>query len=85
MLKDEILFAQDRGTILVLLFIIVAFVIYKAVKFIIKYHKYKRYQIRLAQKRAIIAEQKARQKAIDNFFYNRIEENIKYIFIKERK
>ena len=43
MLKDEILFAQERGTLIVLLFIIVAFVIYKAVKFIIKYRKYRRY------------------------------------------
>ena len=79
MLKDEILFAQERGTILVLLFIIVAFVIYKAVKLIIRYRKYKQYQIKLAQKRAIIAEQKARQKAINNFFYNRIEEDIENI------
>ena len=79
MLKDEILFAQDRGTLIVLLFIIVAFVIYKAVEFIIKYRKYKRYQIKLAQKRAIIAEQKARQKAVNNFFYNRIEEDIENI------
>lgn len=79
MIKDEILFAQERGTILVLLFILVVFVIYKAVKFVIKYRKYKRYQIKMAQKRAIIAEQKARQKTVDNFFYNRIEEDIKYI------
>ena len=79
MLKDEILFAQERGTILVLLSILVVFVIYKAVKFIIRYRKYKRYQIRLAQKRAIIAEKKARQKAVDNFFYNRIEEDIENI------
>ena len=79
MLKDEILFAQERGTILVLLSILVVFVIYKAISFAIKYRKYKRYQIRLAQKRAIIAEQKARQKAIDNFFYNRIEEDIENI------
>lgn len=79
MLKDEILFAQERGTISVLLFILIAFVIYKAIKFVIRYRKYKQYQIKLAQKRAIIAEQKARQKAIDNFFYNRIEEDIKYI------
>ena len=79
MIKDEILFAQDRGTILVLLFILVIAFIYKAVEFIIKYRKYKRHQIRLAQKRAIIAEKKARQKAVDNFFYNRIEEDIENI------
>ena len=79
MLKDEILFAQERGTILVLLSILIIAVIYKTVKFIIKYRKYKRYQIKLAQKRAIIAEQKARQKAIDNFFCNCIEEDIKKI------
>ena len=79
MLKDEILFAQERGTILVLLSILVVFVIYKTVEFIIKYRKYKRYQIRLAQKRAIIAEQKARQRAVNNFFHNRIEEEVKYI------
>ena len=79
MIKDEILFAQERGTILVLLFILVVFVIYKAVKFVIKYRKYKRYQIHLAQKQRILAEQKARQKAVDNFFYNRIEEEVKYI------
>ena len=79
MLKDEILFAQERGTILVLLSILVVFVIYKAISFAIKYRKYKRYQIRLAQKRAIIAEQKARQKAVNNFFYNRIEEDIENI------
>ena len=85
MIKDEILFAQDRGTLIVLLSILIIAVIYKAVKFIIKYRKYKQYQIRLVQKKAIIAEQMARQKAIDNFFYNRIEEDIKYIFIKERK
>ena len=76
MIKDEILFAQERGTLIVLLFIIVAFVIYKAVKLIIRYRKYKQYQIRLVQKRVIIAEQKARQKAVNNFFYNRIEEDI---------
>ena len=85
MIKDEILFAQDRGTLIVLLSILIAFIIYKAVEFIIRYHKYKRYQIRLALKRAIIAEQKARQKAVNNFFYNRIEKDVKYIFIKERK
>ena len=79
MIKDEILFAQERGTILVLLSILVAFVIYKVVEFIVKCRKYKRYQIKLAQKRAIIAEQKARQKAINNFFYNRIEEDINNI------
>ena len=76
MLKDEILFAQERGTILVLLSILVVFVIYKAVKFVIKYHKYKRYQIHLANKQKILAEQKARQKTVNNFFYNRIEEDI---------
>ena len=79
MIKDEILFAQDRTTIMVVLSIFIAFVIYKAVKFIVKYRKYKRYQIRLAQKRAIIAEEKARQKAVNNFFYNRIEEDIENI------
>ena len=79
MLKDEILFAQERGTILVLLSILVVFVIYKAISFAIKYRKYKRYQIKLAQKRAIIAEQKARQKTVNNFFYNRIEEDINNI------
>ena len=77
MIKDEILFAQDRTTIMVVLSVFIAFVIYKAVKFIVKYRKYRRYQIRLAQKRAVIAEEKARQKAVDNFFYNRIEEDIK--------
>ena len=76
MLKDEILFAQDRGTLIVLLFILVAFVIYKVVEFIVKCRKYKRYQIKMAQKQKILAEKKARQKAIDNFFYNRIEEDI---------
>ena len=76
MIKDEILFAQERGTISVLLFILIAFVIYKAISFAIKYRKYKRYQIKMAQKRAMIAEEKARQKAVDNFFYNRIEEDI---------
>ena len=76
MIKDEILFAQERGTILVLLSILVIFVIYKAISFAIKYRKYKRYQIKLAQKRAIIAEQMARQKTVNNFFYNRIEEDI---------
>ena len=85
MLKDEILFTQERGTLIVLLSILVGFVIYKAVEFVIKYRKYKRYQIRLANKQKILAEQKARQKAVNNFFYNRIEEDIKYIFIKERK
>ena len=43
MLKDEILFAQERGTILVLLSILIVFIIYKAVKFIIRYRKYKQY------------------------------------------
>ena len=79
MINNEILFAQERGTILVLLSILIVFVIYKAVKFIIRYRKYKRYQIRLANKQRILAEQKARQKAIDNFFYNRIEEDIENI------
>ena len=79
MLKDEILFAQDRGTLIVLLSILIIAVIYKTVKFIIKYRKYKKYQIRLAQKRVIIAEQKARQKAVNNFFYNRIEEDLNNI------
>lgn len=79
MLKDEILFAQERGTILVLLSILVVFVIYKAISFAIKYRKYRRYQIRLANKQKILAEQKARQKAVNNFFYNRIEEDIENI------
>lgn len=79
MLNNEILFAQERGTILVLLSILIIAVIYKAVKFIIRYRKYKRYQIYLAQKRAIIVEQKARQKTVNNFFYNRIEEDINNI------
>ena len=76
MLKDEILFAQERGIILVLLSILTVFVIYKAVKFVIRYRKYKRYQIRLANKQRILAEQIARQKAVNNFFYNCIEEDI---------
>ena len=79
MIKDEILFAQERGTLIVLLSILVVFVIYKAISFAIKYHKYRRYQIKLAQKRAIIAEQKERQKTVNNFFYNRIEEDIENI------
>lgn len=79
MIKDEILFAQERGTILVLLSILIIAFIYKTVKLIIRYRKYKRYQIKLAQKRAIIAEQKARQKTVNNFFYNRIEEDINNI------
>ena len=79
MIKDEILFAQERGTILVLLSILIVFIIYKAVKFIIRYRKYKRYQIRLANKQRILAEQKARQKTVNNFFYNRIEEDINNI------
>lgn len=79
MLKDEILFAQERGTILVLLSILIIVFIYKAVKFIIRYRKYKQYQIKLAQKQRILAEQKARQKAVNNFFYNRIEEDIENI------
>lgn len=79
MLKDEILFAQERGTILVLLSILIVFIIYKAVKFIIRYRKYKRYQIRLTNKQRILAEQKAKQKAVNNFFYNRIEEDIENI------
>lgn len=79
MLNNEILFAQERGTILVLLSILVIAFIYKAVKFVIRYRKYKRYQIKLAQKRAIIAEQMARQRAVNNFFYNRIEEDINNI------
>ena len=76
MIKDEILFAQERGTLIVLLSILIIAVIYKAVKFIIKYRKYKQYQIRLANKQKILAEQKARQKAVNNFFYNRLEEDI---------
>ena len=79
MIKDEILFAQERGTILVLLSILVIAFIYKVVKFVIRYRKYKRYQVRLANKQKILAEQKARQKAINNFFYNRIEEDINNI------
>ena len=79
MLKDEILFAQERGTLIVLLSILLIVAVYKTVKFIIRYRKYKRYQIRLAQKQKILAEQKARQKAVNNFFYNRIEEDIKNI------
>ena len=79
MIKDEILFAQDRGTILVLLFILIIAFIYKTVKFIIKYRKYKQHQIKLAQKQRILAEQKAKQKAVNNFFYNRIEEDIENI------
>lgn len=79
MIKDEILFAQDRGTLIVLLSILIIAVVYKAVEFIIKYRKYKRYQVRLANKQKILAEQKARQKAVNNFFHNRIEEEVKYI------
>ena len=79
MIKDEILFAQDRGTLIVLLSILIVFIIYKAVEFIVKYRKYRRYQIKLAQKRAIIAEQKAKQKTVNNCFYNRIEEDIENI------
>lgn len=79
MIKDEILFAQERGTILVLLSILVIAFIYKAVKFVIRYCKYKRYQVRLANKQKILAEQKARQKTVNNFFYNRIEEDIENI------
>lgn len=79
MIKDEILFAQERGTILVLLSILIIVFIYKAVKFVIRYRKYKRYQIRLENKQKILAEQKAKQKAVNNFFYNRIEEDIENI------
>lgn len=79
MLNNEILFAQERGTIIVLLSILTIVAIYKTVKFIIGYRKYKRYQIRIANKQRLLAEQKAKQKAIDNFFYNRIEEDIENI------
>lgn len=79
MIKDQILFAQERGTIIVLLSILIVFAVYKAIKFIVKYRKYKRYQIRTANKQRLLVEQKARQKTIDNFFYNRIEEDIENI------
>ena len=76
MIKDQILFAQERGTIIVLLSILLIVAVYKTVKFIIRYRKYKRYQIRTANKQRLLAKQKARQKAVNNFFYNRIEEDI---------
>lgn len=79
MLNNEILFAQERGTILVLLSILIIAFIYKAVKFVIRYRKYKRYQIHLKTKQNILAEQRVRQKAVNNFFYNRIEEDINNI------
>lgn len=79
MIKDQILFAQDRTTIMVVLSILVVVAIYKAIKFIIRYRKYKRYQIRLAHKQKLFAEQRARQKTVNNFFYNRIEEDIENI------
>lgn len=79
MIKDQILFAQERGTIIVLLSILLIVAVYKTVKFIIRYRKYKRYQIRTANKQRLLAEQKARQKTVNNFFYNRIEEDISNI------
>lgn len=77
MVNDNILFAQERGAILLLILILVGILIYFVYSFIIKYRKYKLYQKKLAKRQAILRQQWIREKTVNNFFYNRIEEDIK--------
>ena len=76
MVNDNILFAQERGAILLLILILVGILIYFVYSFIVKYRKYKLYQKKLAKRRAILRQQWIREKTVNNFFYNRIEEDI---------
>lgn len=76
MVNDNILFAQERGAILLLILILVGILIYFVYSFIIKYRKYKLYQKKLAKRQAILRQQWIREKTVNNFFYNRIEEDI---------
>lgn len=76
MVNDNILFAQERGAILLLILILVGILIYFVYSFIIKYRKYKLYQKKLAKRQAILHQQWIREKTVNNFFYNRIEEDI---------
>lgn len=76
MVNDNILFAQERGAILLLVLILVGILIYFVYSFIIKYRKYKLYQKKLAKRQTILRQQWIREKTVNNFFYNRIEEDI---------
>lgn len=76
MVNDNILFAQERGAILLLILILVGILIYFVYSFIIKYRKYKLYQKKLAKRQTILRQQWIREKTVNNFFYNRIEEDI---------
>lgn len=76
MINDNILFGQERGVILLLILILVGVLIYFIYSFIVKYRKYKIYQKKLAKRRTILRQQWMREKTINNFFYNRIEEDI---------
>lgn len=76
MVNDNILFAQERGAILLLILILVGILIYFVYSFIVKYRKYKLYQKKLAKRQAILRQQWIREKTVNNFFYNRIEEDI---------
>lgn len=76
MVNDNILFAQERGAILLLILILVGILIYFVYSFIIKYRKYKLYQKKFAKRQATLRQQWIREKTVNNFFYNRIEEDI---------
>ena len=76
MTNDNILFGQEKGAILLLVLILVGILIYYIYSFIVKYRKYKIHQKKLAKRQAILRQQWMREKTVNNFFYNRIEEDI---------
>lgn len=78
-MKDQILFATDRGTILIFLIImaiaIIAMVI-KMIKNVVKNYINKRVYKALKSRKFQITPAEAREAALTNFFYNRIEEDV---------
>lgn len=81
-MKDEILFATDRGTILIVLIImaiaIIAMII-KIIKNVVTNYINKRVHQTLKSRKNTITPAQAREAALTNFFYNRIEEDIEEV------
>ena len=82
-MKDQILFAQDRTTLTLFLIIIAVIIVAMIIKMIVNIirntiHRYinKRVRQTLKSRKSQITPAQAREAALTNFFYNRIEEDI---------
>ena len=82
-MKDQILFAQDRTTLTLFVIIIAVIIIAMVIKMIVNIirntiNRYinKRVYKTLKSRKSQITPAQARERALTNFFYNRIEEDV---------